>query len=96
MTWGEILDEVGSDAMNKIDWLEKGLKEISKYCSHNKEMRYVNSRVHSHFSEIEDKIKSILDGEPTTADEHNVNIGDDIEYKFVSPHDPGDEDDTSK
>ena len=59
-------------------------------------MRYVNSRVYNHFSEIEDKIKSILDGEPTTADEYNVNIGDDIEYKFVSPHDPGDEDDTSK
>ena len=33
--------------------------------------------------------------EPTTADEFNreylENKGDDIEYKFVSPHDPGDE-----
>ena len=82
MTWGEILDEVGSDAMNKIDWLEKGLKEISKYCSHNKEMRYVNSRVHNHFSEIEDKIQSIIDSEPTTADPYNK--GDDIEYKYES------------
>jgi len=34
-----------------------------------------------------------LDGEPTTADEFNINKGDDIEYKFVSPHDPGDEND---
>lgn len=34
-----------------------------------------------------------LDGEPTTADDFNINKGDEIEYKFVSPHDPGDEDD---
>tara|TARA_R100000008_G_C3569239_1_gene161016 strand:+ start:1160 stop:1399 length:240 start_codon:yes stop_codon:yes gene_type:complete len=39
--------------------------------------------------------RAALDGEPTTADEFNINInkGDDIEYKFVSPHDPGDEND---
>ena len=35
--------------------------------------------------------RTVLDGEPTTADQYN--IGDDIEYKFVSPHDPGDETD---
>ena len=35
--------------------------------------------------------RTTLDGEPTTADQYN--IGDDIEYKFVSPHDPGDETD---
>ena len=34
-----------------------------------------------------------LDGEPTTADDFNINKGDEIEYKFVSPHVPGDEDD---
>ena len=91
MTWGEIVDEIGLDAVNKIDWLEKGLKEISKYCKYNKDMRYVNSRVYNHFSEIEEKFKSILDGEPTTADDYNTNTGDDVEYNFVSPHDPGDE-----
>tara|TARA_Y100000593_G_C4276626_1_gene320428 strand:+ start:69 stop:317 length:249 start_codon:yes stop_codon:yes gene_type:complete len=37
-----------------------------------------------------------LDGEPTTADEFNVNLGDEIEYKWVSPRDPGDEHDTPK
>ena len=37
-----------------------------------------------------------LDGEPTTADEFNVNTGDEIEYNFISPNDPGDENDTSK
>ena len=37
--------------------------------------------------------RAALDGEPTTADEFNINTGDEIEYKFVSPHDPGDEND---
>tara|TARA_R100000315_G_C5229062_1_gene140006 strand:+ start:1652 stop:1900 length:249 start_codon:yes stop_codon:yes gene_type:complete len=37
-----------------------------------------------------------LDGEPTTADKFNVNLGDEIEYKWVSPQDPGDEHDTPK
>ena len=35
--------------------------------------------------------RTILDGEPTTADLYNT--GDDIEYNFVSPRDPGDETD---
>ena len=37
--------------------------------------------------------RAALDGEPTTADKFNINTGDEIEYKFVSPHDPGDEND---
>ena len=35
--------------------------------------------------------QAALDGEPTTADHYNK--GDDIEYNFVSPRDPGDETD---
>ena len=35
--------------------------------------------------------RTILDGEPTTADHYNM--GDEIEYKFVYPHDAGDETD---
>ena len=57
------------DLETRIDWLEKGLKEISELAN------------------------SILDGEPTTAD--FINRGDDIEYKYVSPHDPGDENDNA-
>jgi len=37
-----------------------------------------------------------LDGEPTTADDFNINIGDEVEYKFMSLNNPGDEDDTPK
>ena len=42
---------------------------------------------------IEDISRTALDGEPTTAD--FINRGDDIEYKYVSPHDPGDENDNA-
>tara|TARA_R100000700_G_C3144815_1_gene125471 strand:+ start:179 stop:415 length:237 start_codon:yes stop_codon:yes gene_type:complete len=38
--------------------------------------------------------RNALEREPTTADPYNT--GDDIEYKWVSPNDPGDENDTSK
>ncbi len=37
----------------------------------NKKLPYINSRAHNHFSEIENEITSILDGEPTTADPYN-------------------------
>ena len=40
--------------------------------------------------------QAALDGEPTTADKYNVNTGDDVEYNFISPNDPGDENDSSK
>mgnify|MGYP003111007815 FL=1 len=82
MTFGceEIVTSKEQELQMRIEWLEKGLKEISKYCSHNKEMRYVNSRVHNHFSEIEDKVQSVIDSEPTTADPYNS--GDDIEYHY--------------
>ena len=76
----EVVTSKEQELQMRIEWLEKGLKEISKYCSHNKEMRYVNSRVHNHFSEIEDKVQSVIDSEPTTADPYNS--GDDIEYHY--------------
>jgi hypothetical protein len=66
-----MVTSVEKELIMRIEWLLKGLDEISKYCNHNKEMRYVNSRVHNHFSEIEDKVKLIIDGEPTTADCYN-------------------------
>ena len=66
-----MVTSIGEELIIRIEWLLKGLDEISKYCNHNKEMRYVNSRVRNHFSEIEDKVKSIIDGEPTTADCYN-------------------------
>jgi len=50
----------------RIEWLEKGLKEIYSYCK-----KYVNPKVYNHFSEIQDEVRSILDGEPTTADKYN-------------------------
>ena len=37
--------------------------------------------------------RAALDGEPTTADNLNINTGDEVEYKFISLHDPGDEND---
>tara|TARA_R100001198_G_C5221571_1_gene203538 strand:+ start:907 stop:1149 length:243 start_codon:yes stop_codon:yes gene_type:complete len=40
--------------------------------------------------------RAALDGEPTTADKFNVNVGDDVEYKWISPRDPGDENDAPK
>ena len=55
----------------RIAWLEKGLKEIYFYCNGNKEMKYVNFRVYNHFSEIENKVKSILNSELITADSYN-------------------------
>ena len=58
-----MVTSVEEELVMRIEWLLKGLDEISKYCNHNKEMRYVNSRVHNHFSEIEDKVKSIINGE---------------------------------
>jgi hypothetical protein len=45
----------------RIEWLEKGMKEILNCC----ELR-------DNYGMIEDLAKTALDGEPTTADEHNV------------------------
>ena len=50
----------------RIEWLEKGLKEIA-----NKTLG------------LDDMIQSILDGEPTTADEHNVVYISDINKEIA-------------
>ena len=55
----------------RIEWLEKGLKEIA------------NGREDMNPLYLKQKAQAILDGEPTTADAYN--IGDDVEYKWVSP-----------
>ena len=67
----EIVTSREQELTMRIVWLEKGMDRISRYCNHNKKLPYINSRAHNHFSEIENEIKSILDGEPTTADPYN-------------------------
>ena len=51
----EPITSLEQELESRIEWLEKGLKEIA-----NKTLG------------LDDMIQSILDGEPTTADEHNV------------------------
>lgn len=46
----------------RIEWLEKGLKEIA------------NGRDDMNGIYIKQQAQSILDGEPTTADEHNTGV----------------------
>ena len=54
---------------NRIEWLEKGLKDIKGWTRE---------------TEIQDVAQATLDGEPTTADEHNC---------MIQYDDPGDEND---
>ena len=63
----------------KIERYEKALEEIAR-AGDSGNPTYLSSLA-----------RVMLDGEPTTADQYNM--GDDIEYKFVSPQDPGDETD---
>ena len=61
------------DLEDKIKWLENGLKEIA------------NGRDDMNGIHIKQQAQSILDGEPTTADEHNCMIqyrdtGDENDY----------------
>jgi len=51
----EPITSLEQELESRIEWLEKGLKEIA-----NKTLG------------LDDIIQAILDGEPTTADEHNV------------------------
>ena len=51
----EPITSLEQELESRIEWLEKGLKEIA-----NKTLG------------LDDMIQAILDGEPTTADEHNV------------------------
>ena len=51
----EPITSLEQELESRIEWLEKGLKEIA-----NKTLG------------LDDMIQSILDGEPTTADKHNV------------------------
>ena len=63
----------------RIEMYEKTLEEIA------------NAGDQANPSYLTQLARVVLDGEPTTADHYNK--GDDIEYNFVSPHDPGDETD---
>ena len=60
----------------RIEWLEKGLKEIQNKIS-SEGIKFVNVR------ELLNITIVYLDGEPTTADEHNKN--------FIQYRDTGDE-----
>jgi len=63
----------------RIEMYEKTLEEIA------------NAGDQANPSYLTQLARVVLDGEPTTADHYNR--GDDIEYNFVSPRDPGDETD---
>lgn len=63
----------------KIERYEKALEEIA------------GAGDQANPSYLTQLARVVLDGEPTTADHYNR--GDDIEYNFVSPRDPGDETD---
>ena len=52
----------------RIEWLEKGLKEIA------------NGRDDMNPLYVKQQAQSILDGEPTTADEHNKDF---IQYRDI-------------
>ena len=74
------------ELQERIEWLEKGLNEIYQDLV-GKPMK---ARNHKDAQRLLAMVQSILDGEPTTADEYNdrdcmityVNEGDDIEYKY--------------
>ena len=80
-SWSEVLLEVES-------YMERYRKALEEIASND----WCNSQ--ESLDSIQAIAQTALDGEPTTAD--HVNVGDDVEYKWVSPHDPGDENDSPK
>ena len=75
----QIIDQITSleqELESRIEWLEKGLKEIQNKIS-SEGIKFVNVR------ELLNITIVYLDGEPTTADEHNKN--------FIQYRDTGDE-----
>ena len=62
----EPITSLEQELESRIEWLEKGLKEIA-----NKTLG------------LDDMIQAILDGEPTTADEHNVVRISDVNKKIA-------------
>ena len=63
----EVITSLYEEAERRVEWLEKGLKEI------------VNANVSTLY--IKQKAQSILDGEPTTADEYNTTEDEIAEYE---------------
>ena len=55
----------------RIEWLEKGLKEILDCCD-LKNMFMLSSDDTAFAGDVKDIAQASLDGEPTTADEHNT------------------------
>ena len=62
----EVITSLYEEAERRVEWLEKGLKEI------------VNANVSTLY--IKQKAQSILDGEPTTADKYNKEWINGIEH----------------
>lgn len=60
------------EALDRIKWMETGLEQLIKRYPNDKEL---GGRVRTF-------VRALLDGEPTTADEHNC---------MIQYHDPGDE-----
>ena len=65
------ISELVRELETRIRWYEDALKEIIKCCD-----------LRDNYGMIEDLAKTALDGEPTTADEHNC---------MIQYDDPGDE-----
>jgi hypothetical protein len=63
----ELITSLEQELELRIEWLENGLKEIA------------NGRDDMNPIYVKQQAQSILDGEPTTADEHNTMQEDEIE-----------------
>ena len=78
----EPITSLEQELESRIEWLEKGLKEIA------------NGRNDMNPLYVKQQAQSILDGEPTTADEYNTMKEDEklvFEDDFIQYRDTGDE-----
>ena len=77
----EIVTSLEQELQMRIDWLEKGLKEIIK----NMLGKPMKSRDHTDAIIILGMARTYLDGEPTTADEYNeaqIQEGEELMEEF--------------
>ncbi len=77
----EIVTSLEQELQMRIDWLEKGLKEIIK----NMLGKPMKSRDHTDAIIILGMARTYLDGEPTTADEYNesqIQEGEELMKEF--------------
>ena len=67
-----IITSCYEEALDRIKWMETGLEQLIKRYPNDKELG----------GRIRTFVRALLDGEPTTADEHNC---------MIQYNDPGDE-----